>query len=252
MKHRRSIAGVVTLALAASACAAGGDTIELARAEAPAPTSTTATSPVAPDVPLTIPAPSQSIDPVPARITPAAALPTEVFAERPRRATRWTPPVTGEIEIPRIGLKHTTYEGYTLKEIDFGPSHWPRTAMPGQPGNTVFPGHRTTKTRPFYYIDELEPGDEVIFRTADGVFTYHVTETLIVTPKDLWIIDPTEEPTFTIFACNPRGSARQRIVVKGVLVDSQLTNPPPPPPPPAPEPPPTTTTTTTRGLLDQL
>lgn len=159
----------------------------------------------------------------PAEKAPAATPPTRVVdlpgeAVRPRAAARTgTPPVTGRIEIPKIGLSHTTYEGNTLAEIDHGPSHWPGTAMPGQPGNTVFPGHRVTHTRPFYSIEQLAPGDQVIFTTASGRFAYQVTKAFVVEPSDTWIIRQTEDATFTIFACHPRGSAAQRYVVQGRL-----------------------------------
>jgi len=126
----------------------------------------------------------------------------------------------GAIVIPKIGLDHRIYEGITLTVINNGPGHWPGSAMPGQRGNTVFPGHRTTYSRPFYDLDKLAPGDEVIFDMPDGNYVYQVRETLIVAPTDLWVVDQTETPTFTLIACNPKGSARQRIVVKGDLVAS--------------------------------
>jgi sortase A len=131
-------------------------------------------------------------------------------------------PVTqiGTIEIPKIGLVHPVYEGITLTVIDHGPGHWPGSAMPGHLGNAVFPGHRVTHTHPFLNLDLLAPGDEVIFHMADGDFTYAVTGTQIVTPKDLWVVDQTREKTMTLIACHPKHSAAQRIVVKGKLVRS--------------------------------
>lgn len=126
----------------------------------------------------------------------------------------------GAISIPKIGLNHRIYEGVTLTVINEGPGHWPGTAMPGKRGNTVFPGHRTTYSKPFGDLDKLAPGDEVIFDMPDGVYVYQVRETLIVLPTDLWVVDQTETPTFTLIACHPKGSARQRIVVKGDLVAS--------------------------------
>lgn len=155
-----------------------------------------------------------------------------------RRAAAGGPPATGRIDIPAIGLSHATYEGVDLATINHGPSHWPGTPLPGEPGNTVFPGHRTTYSRPFWDLDELVRGDEVIFTTPAGRFTYRVTETLIVGEYERWILRPTPDPTFTIFACHPKGSARQRIVVKGALVSS------PAPTTTAPRPTSTTTTTT--------
>jgi sortase A len=40
-----------------------------------------------------------------------------------------------------------------------------------------------------------------------------VTGTEIVTPDALWIADQTPDYTATLFACNPPGSTKQRIVV---------------------------------------
>ena len=40
-----------------------------------------------------------------------------------------------------------------------------------------------------------------------------MTGTEIVGPDALWIIDPSDTPTATLFACHPPGSTRQRIVV---------------------------------------
>lgn len=124
----------------------------------------------------------------------------------------------GRIEIPAIGLVHTVYEGIWLTVIDEGPGHWPGSALPGMLGNTVFPGHRVTHSHPFLDLDRLVPGDEVRFVMPYGTFTYRVTETLVVTPKDLWVVDQTRDHTMTLIACHPKHSARQRIVVKGRLV----------------------------------
>lgn len=124
----------------------------------------------------------------------------------------------GTIEIPKIGLFHTVFQGVTLNNIDHGPSHWPGTALPGQAGNTVFAGHRVTRSRPFRHLDQLEPGDEVIFRINGLQSIYHVTGNLVVNPEDTWIADQTTEATGTLYACHPPGSAAYRYVVRLALV----------------------------------
>jgi sortase A len=126
----------------------------------------------------------------------------------------------GEINIPKIGLVHPIYEGVTLTVIDHGPGHWPGSAAPGQLGNAVFAGHRVTHSHPFRRINELVPGDEIIFKMQNGTFTYKMTSFQIVTPKDVHIVDPTRDATLTLFACHPPGSARQRYVVKGAFVSA--------------------------------
>ena len=50
-------------------------------------------------------------------------------------------------------------------------------AMPGQRGNLVVPGHRVTHTHPFLDLDQLAPGDQVVFHMPNGQFIYAVTGT---------------------------------------------------------------------------
>ena len=126
----------------------------------------------------------------------------------------------GEIHIPKIGLVHAVYEGVTLTVIDHGPGHWPGSAVPGQLGNSVFAGHRVTHSHPFRRIHELASGDEIIFKMQNGTFTYRMTSSQIVTPKDVHIVNPTTDATVTLFACHPPGSARQRYVVRGTFVSA--------------------------------
>jgi sortase A len=119
----------------------------------------------------------------------------------------------GTIEIPKIGVTKSIFEGITLTTLDHGPGHWPGTAMPGQPGNVVIAGHRVSHDKPFRHLEQLEPGDDVILTTGDGRFVYKVTGTEVVFPDALWIADQTPDATGTLFACTPPGSTKQRIVV---------------------------------------
>ena len=119
----------------------------------------------------------------------------------------------GTISIPKIGVEMTMYEGIRLTTLDYGPGHWPGTALPGQAGNVVVGGHRTSKHRVFRNVDQLEPGDEIIFEDANGRHVYEVDRIEIVDPTAVWIVNPTETPTATLFACHPPGSTAQRIIV---------------------------------------
>jgi sortase A len=110
-------------------------------------------------------------------------------------------------------------EGIRLSTLNNGPGHWPGTAMPGQIGNVVVAGHRTSHGAEFRNINKLNPGDNVVFDTATGTWTYRVTGIQIVNPDAVWIVDPTSTPTATLFACHPPGSTRQRIVANLELVN---------------------------------
>jgi sortase A len=161
---------------------------------------------------LTIPAlpPVYADPPVP---TPGPPLPDPI----PIPADSYAPePVVeiGTMQIPAIGLVHRIFQGVTLHNIDKGPSHWTGSALPGQMGNTVFAGHRTSNDQPFRRIDELVPGDKVVFTIAGVTTTYRVTGHLVVSPADSWIADQTTAYTGTLYACHPLGSTAERYVVQ--------------------------------------
>ena len=125
----------------------------------------------------------------------------------------------GRLEIPTIDLDEPIREGVHLSVIDRGVAHWAGTAEAGGLGNMVLAGHRTTKTAPFRDLDRLRPGDSIAVTAFDGrTAQYLVTETVIVSPRDLWIVEQTDVPMLTLFACHPKRSAQQRIAVRAVLV----------------------------------
>ncbi|MGK2930818.1 MAG: class E sortase [Acidimicrobiales bacterium] len=84
--------------------------------------------------------------------------------------------------------------------------------MPGELGNVVVAGHRTTYSKPFWALNELNPDDELIFTIGGERTVYELERIEIVGPEDIHIVDQTHEHRATLFACHPRGSVRQRIV----------------------------------------
>lgn len=113
-----------------------------------------------------------------------------------------------------------------------GPGAYRDTAGPGEQGNFVVVGHRTTYGAPFYDIDDILPGDLVHVTDPDGErFTYRILEgnsdvspgVRIIAPDDLWVLnrDPLgmgDGTYITLISCHPRFSAAQRIVAFGELV----------------------------------
>ncbi|RPI11467.1 MAG: class E sortase [Actinobacteria bacterium] len=158
------------------------------------------------------PTTASTLAPTTAPPTTAAPLPTP--ARSPRNAHAPEAEVRiGTIEIPKVGLNHVLYEGITLTTLNKGPGHWPGTALPSQDGNVVVAGHRVTHSRPFRNIDQMGPGDEVIFTIGSGRHTYTFVRSEIVPPTGMHIVQQTPAKTATIFACHPPGSARFRFVV---------------------------------------
>lgn len=125
----------------------------------------------------------------------------------------------GKIEIPKIGLDFWVVAGVEYDDLKRGIGHYPETPLPGERGNSALAGHRTTWGNPFYHIDEVEAGDEIIITTLDGRFVYRATGQQIVSPSDTWVIATTQpkKATLTLTSCNPRFSSSQRIVISAEL-----------------------------------
>ena len=128
------------------------------------------------------------------------------------------PPI-GRLHIESAGVSEVLMEGVSTDDLKRGPGHMPWTPVPGQPGNAVVSGHRTTYGAPFIDLDLVAPGDEIVVQTAIGFHTFEVTETLIVSPSDVWVTEPRDGAWLTLTTCHPKASARQRLVIVARLVD---------------------------------
>lgn len=124
----------------------------------------------------------------------------------------------GRIRIPRIGVDLIFVEGTDRPDLSKGPGHYPASPMPGQLGNAAIAGHRTTHGAPFYDLNELQPGDDILVDTGYGHFQYRVTQQLIVDPGAIEVVGPTADAQLTLTTCNPRYSARERLVIHSSLV----------------------------------
>jgi sortase A len=93
------------------------------------------------------------------------------------------------------------------------------TANPGQVGNLVLSAHNDIFGELFRDLEELKPGDEIRVSTATREFIYRVTDTQIVQPTEVSVMDATSRPTITLVSCYPYLVDNQRIVVQGELVE---------------------------------
>jgi len=125
----------------------------------------------------------------------------------------------GVMTIPKIEAEQVLFEGVDRATLKKGPGHMPWTPLPGQPGNAVVSGHRTTYGAPFFDLDQLQPGDEIYVETALGTHTYVVRDSFIVTPTAVEVTDPKRGAWLTLTTCNPKFSARERLIISAELVD---------------------------------
>jgi sortase A len=80
-------------------------------------------------------------------------------------------------------------------------------------------GHRDTVFRP---LRRVSVGDPMVLTTSDRVYRYRISKTLIVQPEDVYVLDPTPQPTLTLITCYPFGfvgHAPQRFIVQAELVE---------------------------------
>jgi len=167
--------------------------------------------------------PVESLVPV---APPESVPPPESAApETPKTLLVEPPPEPGEpfaiIRIPsleRLADGWSVVEGVSVSDLRNGVGHMPNTPLPGQPGNSVLPGHRTTYGAPFHELDELEPGDIIEVETALGINTYEVRESIIVKPTEIWVTDPRPGSWITLSTCNPKFSSRERLIIFAELV----------------------------------
>jgi len=193
--------------------------------EGPAPSPSAAASAVPTARPTTVagPRPSASPSTSPSTAPSTAAAPVEVARGEALAVLR----------IPRLGDWNddppVVVEGVGVPDLKKGPGHMPGTALPGELGNVVLSGHRTTYGAPFERLDELQPGDAVVVETRDIWFTYTVRGSQVVAPSAVEVThpvpgDPDAEPTqrlLTMTTCHPKYSARQRLIVSAELTASE-------------------------------
>src|SRR4051794_24335715 len=176
------------------------------------PPATTTTAPVSTDPPSTNPASTNPASSAPTTTAPVLAVAKPIPGAEEAVA---------RLEIPRMDLNRIVVEGATADALTKGPGHFPETPLPGQLGNAAIAGHRTTHLHPFFDIDKLQPGDEIVVTTLNGRYTYSVTGTEVVAPDDYNRVIPTTDvtkATLTLVSCTPRYSATNRIVVHADLV----------------------------------
>lgn len=155
----------------------------------------------------------------------------EIFAAP--ASVRSIPPGIGDafarLYLPDIGVGAddplAVVQGVGTDALKKGPGHLPSSQLPGQLGNLVISGHRTTYGAPFGQIDKLDNGDEIVVETAASYFTYTVVGSEIVRPSAVEVTfpvphQPGEAPArrlVTLTTCHPKYSAERRLIVYGEL-----------------------------------
>jgi sortase A len=124
------------------------------------------------------------------------------------------------LTVPSLALDVMALEGVDEATLDRGAGHFPGSALPGEPGNASFAGHRDTF---FRALGRVEQGTEIHLETSRGAHVYQVTETRVVGPDAVEVVASLPGSHLTLVTCYPFdwvGPAPRRFVVRAVLLGS--------------------------------
>ncbi|MBI4498338.1 MAG: class D sortase [Chloroflexi bacterium] len=134
-------------------------------------------------------------------------------------------PPAQQVQIPRLEIdSHIVELGTKVQDGQlvwetpkWAVGHHKGTANPGEIGNAVFSGHISSplsnEGNVFQRLPEIQLGDEIIVTSDLGTFFYRVTETKVVTPDRIDVMDPTPEPVITLITCVPDWVYSHRLIV---------------------------------------
>jgi sortase A len=127
--------------------------------------------------------------------------------------------LVGMLDVPRLSLTTPVIEGDDDTTLKRAVGHLPDTPLPWERGNSALAGHRDGLFRP---LKDIKVGDEIVFRTSREIIRYRVSDTSIVKPDDLSVLEDARDRALTLITCYPFyyvGDAPKRFVVHATRVD---------------------------------
>jgi sortase A len=127
----------------------------------------------------------------------------------------------GRLEAPSVKMSTAVLEGSDDATLSRGAGHIEDTPFPGEAGNVGIAGHRDTVFRP---LKNVQVGDPLELTTADRLYRYRISKTLIVGPDDVYVLDPSKSPMLTLVTCYPFeyvGHAPRRFIVQAQLINEE-------------------------------
>jgi sortase A len=131
------------------------------------------------------------------------------------------------VEIPRLGGEQVLVQGIGSDDTKMGPGHDPASPAPGQAGNVVIIGRRTTYGAPFQHLSAMQPGDSVIATTRQGQFTYSVESIHTVPLGDTSVVAATTDDRMTLITSASAYRPGNELVVVAKLQGKGLQAPGP-------------------------
>ncbi|HVS77272.1 MAG TPA: class D sortase [Steroidobacteraceae bacterium] len=123
----------------------------------------------------------------------------------------------GILDIPALHLVVPIYSGTTPAELERGAGHIDGTAPLNSAGNAAIAGHRDGF---FRSLRDIQLGQTLYLDTLGVTRRYRVTETRVVRPSDVSVLEPTAIPSITLVTCYPFyfvGPAPRRFIVRAEI-----------------------------------
>ena len=111
-------------------------------------------------------------------------------------------PPLGRLQIPSIDLDVMVLEGTDGADLNRGVGHIPGTSPLGGDGNVGIAGHRDGF---FRELRSLSKGDRILVTTRERTSIYWVSDSRVVGPGDVEVLDHAERPRLTLVTCYPFG-----------------------------------------------
>jgi sortase A len=116
-------------------------------------------------------------------------------------------------------------QGIGSDQTKMGPGHDPATPSPGQAGNAVVIGRRTTYGAPFRNLDALRAGDSIIVTTRQGQFLYTVVSSQTAPLGDTKVVAPSTDARMSLITSDPPYHPGHELVVTAKMQGQGLQAP---------------------------
>ena len=127
------------------------------------------------------------------------------------------PEQANRIQIPAIGVDAPIVQGDGWEQLKKGVGQHIGSTDPGEKGNVVLSAHNDIFGEIFRDLDRLKPGDEITIYTNQRAYSYVVSDSEIVEPTQVDIMENTSQPTLTLISCYPYLVDDQRIAITSRL-----------------------------------
>ncbi|TAK89742.1 class D sortase [Patescibacteria group bacterium] len=160
-------------------------------------------------------------------------------SDKPATVSTNTTPQVGPdpvISIPKINVTapivfaKSNVESEIQKDLQSGVVHYANTANPGEPGNSVIFGHSSNDWwEPgnykfvFVLLERMAVGDSFTVNYNSQQYVYQVTETKVVEPNDLSVLNSDGSHQLTLITCTPPGTSWRRFIVKAKQISPEPT-----------------------------